>query len=524
MLFFMVYYKIPYNYVNTYINKKALLVSLQRPMKKKKIVIIGAGIAGLASAIRLQSLGHQVSVFEANDYPGGKLTAFSSKGYRFDMGPSLFTMPQFIEELFDVADKPIENYFTYKRKSVVCNYFFEDGTEYSALADINLFAEQASKTFNVDKHTIIEYLERSKRKYDLTSALFLEKSLHKFSTYLSTETLKAIIQVNALDINVALDSYNSSVFDDKRLVQFFNRFATYNGSSPYQTPGIMSMIPHLEQYYGTFFPRGGMHSITKSLFQLAKDLDVKFNFNKKVEEIVTERNRAKGIRIDNKFIDADIVISNSDVVPTYRHLLKKHKAPEKTLKQPRSSSALIFYWGIKKEFPELDLHNIFFSEDYKTEFDFIFNKKKVYEDPTVYINITSKEEPDDAPKGCGNWFVMINVPSNTGQNWDAIIEESRSNIITKLSRLLKVDIEKLIDYESILDPRRIESNTQSYQGALYGAASNNKYAAFLRHPNFKRSIKNLYFCGGSVHPGGGIPLCLLSGKIVSDLIEKPAKW
>lgn len=488
-------------------------------MKTKKIIIIGAGIAGLSAAIRLKSQGHTVSVFEANDYPGGKLTAFSNKGYRFDMGPSLFTMPQFVEDLFKVANKPIVDYFEYKKKTVVCNYFYEDGTRFSALADIDQFAEEASKTFNVEKQTLIAYLKKSRRKYNLTSSLFLEKSLHKPSTYFTKETLRAIFNVNALDINTTLADYNSKVFKDKRLVQFYNRFATYNGSSPYQTPGIMSMIPHLEQYYGTYFPKGGMHSITQSLFQLSKDIGVAYHFNSNVEEILTENNAAVGISVNDTLVHADIVVSNSDVVPTYRHLLKQHKAPEKILQQPRSSSALIFYWGIKKEFPELDLHNIFFSEDYETEFDYIFNKKDVYHDPTVYINITSKDEPNDAPKGCENWFVMINVPSNTGQDWDETINKSRNAIKAKLSRLLQEDIEPLIDYENILDPRLIESRTQSFQGALYGASSNNKYAAFLRHPNFKSTIRNLYFCGGSVHPGGGIPLCLLSGKIVSELIE-----
>jgi diapolycopene oxygenase len=488
-------------------------------MKNKKIVIVGSGIAGLSASIRLKSQGYIVYVYEANDYPGGKLTAFTEHGYRFDMGPSLFTMPQYIEELFLLANKPISNYFEYKKKNVVCNYFYEDGTQFSALADINAFAEEASKTFDVNKSSLLEYLEKSKSKYDLTASLFLEKSLHKTSTYLSKNTLKAIFKVGSLDINTTLDGYNASVFKDERLVQFYNRFATYNGSSPYQTPGIMSMIPHLEQYYGTYIPKGGMHSITKSLFQLAKDVGVKFHFNKMVDEIIVEKQKTVGIRIGQKIIKADIVISNSDVVPTYRKLLPRQKAPEKILQQPRSSSALIFYWGIRKDFPELDLHNIFFSEDYKTEFDYIFNKKLVHSDPTVYINITSKDEPDDAPNGCENWFVMINVPSNIGQDWDKIIKDARESIKSKLNRLLHINIDPLIEYENILDPRSIESRTQSYQGALYGASSNNKYAAFLRHPNFKNSIRNLYFCGGSVHPGGGIPLCLLSGKIVSELIE-----
>ena len=244
-------------------------------MDNKTIIIIGAGIAGLSAAIRLKSQGHNVQVYEANSYPGGKLTAFSENGYRFDMGPSLFTMPQFVEELFEVAGRDISNYFNYKKKSVVCNYFYKDGTTFSAFADNKKFADEASKTFDVDVDTLSEYFNRSKKKYDLTASLFLEKSLHKFSTYFSKETLKAIFNINSLDINTTLNDYNSGVFKDERLVQLFNRFATYNGSSPYQTPGIMSMIPHLEHYFGTYFPKGGMHSITMSLYQLSKDIGLR---------------------------------------------------------------------------------------------------------------------------------------------------------------------------------------------------------------------------------------------------------
>jgi phytoene desaturase len=486
----------------------------------KTSIIVGAGIAGLATSIRLKSAGFDVNVFEMNSYPGGKLTEFSENGYRFDMGPSLFTMPQFVEELFAVAGKKMTDYFEYHRKKTVCHYFYEDGTRFQAAADQEGFAKNAASSFDVKEKDILNYFKRSKKKYDLTASLFLEKSLHKASTYFSFDTLKAIVQMGSLDINTSLHNYNTHQFSDPRLVQLFDRFATYNGSDPYQTPGIMSMIPHLEQYFGTFFPKGGMHSITMSLFQLAKDLGVKFHFNTKVEKILVEKKKAVGIQTESEKYFADCIVSNSDVVPTYRNLLKDQKAPEKVLKQPRSSSALIFYWGVTKEFPELDLHNIFFSKEYQKEFETIFHQNNVIDDPTVYINITSKEEKNDAPVGCENWFVMINTPSNTGQDWDEIIERSRQNIIQKLSRILGKDLSKLIDYESILDPRLIESKTISYQGALYGAASNNKFAAFLRHPNFTQKISNLYFCGGSVHPGGGIPLCLLSGKIVSELILK----
>jgi len=189
------------------------------------------------------------------------------------------------------------------------------------------------------------------------------------------------------------------------------------------------------------------------------------------------------------------------------------------LNQPKSSSALIFYWGIDHFFPELDLHNIFFSQDYQQEFEHIFQKKTIYRDPTVYVNVTAKYKADDAPPGNENWFTMINVPNNTGQDWDTLINQARKYITDKVSRRLGVDIGSKIVAEDILDPRTIESRTSSSQGALYGNSSNNRYAAFLRHANFSRKIKGLYFCGGSVHPGGGIPLSLLSAKIAVDQIK-----
>ena len=201
-------------------------------------------------------------------------------------------------------------------------------------------------------------------------------------------------------------------------------------------------------------------------------------------------------------------------------MLNNDDKAKKILQQERSSSALVFYWGIKKEFEQLQLHNIFFSDNYEAEFDCLFRKKTLYADPTVYVNITSIMEPGHAPAGKANWFVMINAPANVAQDWEAIKAEARKNIIQKLNVVLGQDIEALIETEEILDPVTIEERTASYQGSLYGTSSNSKLAAFLRHPNFTKKIKGLYFCGGTVHPGGGIPLCLKAAKIVSGLIKK----
>ena len=209
-----------------------------------------------------------------------------------------------------------------------------------------------------------------------------------------------------------------------------------------------------------------------------------------------------------------------DVVSTYQRLLPHYKAPAHILKQERSSSALLFYWGIGATFEALSLHNIFFSADYKQEFEAIFQQKQVPADPTVYVHISAKEQPTDAPAGQENWLVMINVPANQGQDWEELIAQARTQILDKLRRLLGKDIGPLIRSERIQDPRSIETATLAYQGAIYGASANSKLAAFARHPNFSRAIQGLYLCGGTVHPGGGIPLCLLSAKIVSDLVAR----
>ena len=480
--------------------------------------IIGSGIGGLATALRLRKKGYEVTVFETNPYPGGKLHAITLDGYRFDLGPSLFTMPHFVDELFRLYDKEPTEHFKYLRKEVLCEYFWDDNTRFTARKDPEVFAEDAASTFSESPQALLKYLRLNQKKYDLTAPLFLQSSLHKAGTYLSLKTLKALMSMPQLGVFGTLNEVNEKQFKHPKLVQLFNRYATYNGSSPYLTPGIMSMIPHLEMFYGTYLPEGGMHEIVMSLYRLAVEVGVRFHFDSRVDEIIVEGGKASAVRIGDTLYKAEVVVSNMDIFPTYRKLLPSQPAPEKTLAQERSSSALIFYWGIKKSFPQLNLHNIFFSNDYKEEFHHIFHRKSLYEDPTVYINITSKDWASDAPSGCENWFVMINAPGDYGQDWEQLRSDARKSILKKLSGILKTDVESLIEVEHVLDPPGIQANTSSYRGALYGAASNNRFAAFLRHPNFSRKIPNLYFCGGSVHPGGGIPLCLLSARIVSELL------
>ena len=486
------------------------------------IAIVGAGIAGIATAVRLSAQGHNVEVFEANDYPGGKLSAFSLDGYRFDAGPSLFTMPQYVDELFEISGERAADHFHYDRVSTVCHYFWKDGTRLAVPADADAFALEAERSTGVPAEKVRRFLARSAEKYKLAGRTFLEKSLHKSATWLHPSILKALLKLPSFDLFSSMHDTHVRAFPGfPKMVQLFDRYATYNGSDPHRASGMLTIIPHFEHNIGVFHPKAGMHDITQQLYELSLRNGVKYHFSTPVTGIEVKNGQVKGITTgQGTSHEFDCVVSNMDVFYTYKKLLPDQPHPEHILNQPKSTSALIFYWGIKHDFKELGLHNIFFSEDYKAEFDALANGE-IVDDSTIYLNITSKLTPGDAPpEGGENWFILINAPCHQGQDWTEMIARIRQNTLDKLSRILGVDIAPLIACEELLEPREIERKTSSHLGALYGYSSNNMMAAFLRHPNFSSRTKGLYFVGGSVHPGGGIPLCLLSAKITSEMIGK----
>lgn len=486
--------------------------------KKKKAIIVGSGISGIAAAIRLNKKGYETHIYEANSYAGGKIREINKDGYRFDMGPSLLTKPDLLNELFELENENIKNYIKIKKLDEICKYFFNDKTSVVAYSNTKKFASECAKKFNINEKKIIKFLNKSKYIYDNTSFIFLEKSLHKISSFLSFKVLKSFLLIPTLNIFRTMNSVNQKIFKNKNLIQIFNRYATYNGSNPYKASAILNVIPHYEFNIGAYFPSDGIYSIISGLSVLAKKKGVKFHFNTRVDEIIySNYNKIIGVKIGQKIIDSDIVVSNMDIINSYKKLLPKINMPKNLICPDLSTSAIIFYWGVKKTNQNLKLHNILFSSNYKEEF-YNMDKNIINTDPTIYINISSKENLSDAPIHCENWFVMINVKPFKDNNWDKIVNDYREIILKKIKKVLKIEIKNFIEYEKISDPREIELTSSSFMGSLYGPSSNKFFSAFLRHPNFS-SIKNLYFCGGSVHPGGGIPLALYSAKIVDNLIK-----
>lgn len=494
-----------------------------------EVAVIGAGVAGLAAAIRVAARGDNVTLFEKNSTPGGKISQIRDKGYRFDTGPSLFTLPNLVDELLMLEGRDnanITNYpFKYFRLENSCRYFYPDGTVFDFFQDTAKLKEQIENNTDEDFDNILKRLKQSEFIYNLTSNLFIFNSFHKISNFIKKENRSIPLHLHKLGFHKSMHSANRVLFKDKRVVQLFDRYATYNGSSPYRAPATLNMISHLEHNIGAFFPEKGIYSIADSLYRKCIELGVKFEFNSLVNEILVEKKRDKravGVSINGSSRFFDYIICDTDVRYAAENMFSKrfkHPLAGRMSRLEPSSSALIFYWGVKGNFPELDVHNILFSADYKKEFDYLFKKRELYDDPTVYIFISKKVVPGDAPDGCENWFVMVNAPYNNGQNWQEVIAKARAVIVEKIEKRLGIaNINNLIEVEHIASPVTIEKNTLSSKGALYGSSSNSMFSAFLRHPNTLRQIKNLCFTGGSTHPGGGIPLCLASAIIAEKTI------
>ncbi|MDD2279489.1 MAG: phytoene desaturase family protein [Bacteroidales bacterium] len=483
-----------------------------------RAAVIGSGVGGMAIAIRMAVKGYKVTVFEQSSRVGGKLNELRMNGFRFDTGPSLFTMPDLVDELFGIAGNEGTDLFSYQKLENVTRYFYPDGKVLNSWADPNRFAQEAETILGEPAVNIQKYLSECSDLYRLTSKMFIFSPFPTWEGFKSKEAQELGKNIKKLKAFETMHKVNSRSFSKAQTVQLFNRFATYNGSNPYKAPGTLTIIPHLEHNVGAYFPERGMYSIAEAMQELAIKLGVKFELNCLVQRIDYKNNKVIGIMANGASEPFDIVVNNTDIFNAYPKLMPEHKLSWFYKRQKPSSSALIFYWGVKGEYSSLDLHNILFSADYPGEFK-ILEGKGISTDPTVYIFISSKMVKQDAPKGHENWFVMVNAPADSGQDWDEITKTTRTNILKKIKKETGIDIEPSLVCEDILTPPLIEHKTGSYRGALYGISSNNKFAAFSRHPNRSKNIDGLYFTGGSVHPGGGIPLCLASAKIVDNYIK-----
>lgn len=483
---------------------------------RRKVCVIGAGLGGLSAAIHLSARGYDVDVTEQNETVGGKAGEAVIDGFRFDTGPSLLTMPFVVEDLFRVAGAELSQTLSLERIDPLCRYFFPDGSTFDAHADERTMCDALAAFSPGDVDGYRRFLRYSRELYDLTSEIFIFSRLSDPRSLVRWRSFKTLFQIYKIDSLRSVHSAVSSFFRDPRLVQLFDRYATYNGSNPYRAPATLNVIPYVEYGLGGYYVRGGIHRLCESLKDLALAQGVRFSFNRSVKEIAVEGGTVRGVVLsDGSRHPFDAVVSNADAVYTQSTLLQGRAAGRKPAAVEPSSSGLVFLWGVDATHDRLQHHNIFFSSGYEREFDELFEIKVPPSDPTVYVSITSKTDPDHAPPGKENWFVLVNMPSLPMRSGSDSIDLMRERVLRKLN-VSGVSLKGKILFERTITPEDFKRKFNAFRGSIYGISSNSRTAAFLRPPNKVRRPKGLFLCGGAAHPGGGMPLVLISGRLASE--------
>lgn len=491
-------------------------------MQKQHVIIIGAGIGGLASACLLARSGYRVTVLEKNQTPGGKMQQYNRDGFRFDTGPSLLTMPFLLERLFETCSFSMHEYLTLTELPLLCRYTYPDGTRFDTWPDRQKTREEIRRIAPEDEENYIRFLNYSEDLYRMTADAFIFNPLYSLSDF-SGLKFRNLLKINPfLTVSQKVDSYVTSAY----LRQFFKRFSTYNGSSPFQAPATLNVIPHVELNQGGYYVHGGLWKIAESLHQIAVKMGVRFKFQSEVSRItISGKTATSCILKDSTEIACDLIFSNADSAETVLKLLPAEAVPPVERYRQRStepsSSAFVILAAVRKQWPVLSHHNLFFSENYEEEFDTIFQKKRMPEDPTIYVTNSSVTDPRDAPSGSSNLFILVNAPSVHGeQNWKEISESYPRKVFEKLEKSGLYGLRQHLQFYKMLDPVHFKETYRTNQGGIYGTSSNRITSAFIRPRNKYRHLDNLYMVGGSTHPGGGIPLVLQSAFNAVRLLQK----
>ncbi|MFK8022820.1 MAG: phytoene desaturase family protein [Ilumatobacter sp.] len=474
------------------------------------VAIVGGGIGGLATAIRLRAAGHRVTLLERNAVVGGKLALFERDGYSFDIGPSLVTLPHVFDEVFRLAGTSLDEQVDLVRLDPQFRYAWRDGstleipdTPEATEAAIDHFSPGAGaqwRDFDQNGRTIWDIAERSFFAGPMSDPRSLLKRM---------ESPRDLLGIDAMR---TLRSAARNTFDDDRLRQWACRYATYSGSSPDRAPATLACIPHIESRFGCWYPMGGLRAIRDAFERVAIDAGVEIRTSTEVESIVSTPDRVTAVRLtDGSYVNASIVVSNADARHLYTDLLPDHAALRKVQRAERSTSGFVLCIGVRGKTDGIRHHNVWFSGDARHEFREI-DAGRLADDPTIYGCVSSVTDSTQAPDGDENWFLLVNTPPDV----DVDPLASRDLVLERLAGH-GVDLRRRVRFCASMTPRDIELNYRAPGGAIYGTSSNGKLAAFARPAN-RGAKAGLYLVGGSSHPGGGLPLVTMSARIVADMV------
>lgn len=469
-------------------------------------IVIGGGLGGLASGLRLRAAGWRVTVCEAGATFGGKMNVWRQGGYCFDTGPSLITLPDVFHETFLAAGGSLDDYISLERIDPLCQYRYPDGTVFESTASLPAWIETVKRLESRDVNGFLRFLHLGARLWELSRRTFLARTPY------NPPTLSDLSVLRHLPLRYGAANYHQTIaahFVSPYLRQLYDRYPTYVGSTPYRAPSTLALIPYMELAFGGYHVRGGLYQIVEGLVDLCERKGVELRANAPVIRISRVGRRVNGVELeDGSAIAADAVVMNGDASCTAQLLGLRPEPPRE-----RSMSGFVMLFGLPKAI-DVHRHTVCFSSDYQQEFAQICSERRFPEDPTVYVN--AQVQPD----GKQTLFVMANAPA-TDENWNhSAICRARRRVLARLRANGFPDFEQQVEVADVWTPRRFAERYRMPGGAIYGAASNSLRNAFLRPANRSPLADGLYHVGGSTHPGGGTPTVLLSAKITCGLIAR----
>ena len=488
--------------------------------KNTRVVIIGAGLGGLSAAISLATAGFTVDLLEKNDKVGGKLNILEKDGFTFDLGPSILTMPHIFSELFSRAGRNMADYVDIQTVEPHWRNFFEDGTTIDLSADAAVMRQELMKLGPEAAGEFERFMAYAKRQGQETEAGYFAKGLDSIWDLL--RFYGPIRSLMSFDVFRSMDQGVRRFISNPKLVEILDYFIKYVGSSPYDAPALMNLLPYIQFEYGLWYVKGGMYGMAQAMEKLALELGVRIRLYAEVADIETAESRATAVVLqDGARLAADIIVSNMEVIPAMRELLKATPVELKALQRfAPSCSGLVLHLGVNRLYPQLAHHNFFYSDKPKAHFDAVFHSGKLSEDPTIYLVAPVKTDPTQAPPGCEIIKVLPHIPH---LNPDKPLSPEdylafRERVLDKLERMGLTDLRKHMITEEYWTPQDIQARYYSNQGSIYGVVADRYKNLGFKAPQRSGKYKNLYFVGGSVNPGGGMPMVTLSGQLVRDKI------
>ncbi|OHW62008.1 dehydrosqualene desaturase [Andreesenia angusta] len=493
----------------------------------KKVIVIGAGVAGLATAVRLQSKGYKVELFEKNGIPGGKMNQIKQDGYTFDVGPTLVMMPKIYEDVYRDAGRDPEDYIKMKRLEPMYSVYFNrpEYPRYDVSSDLVKLGEMMKEKGPETMLGFQQYLAEIYKRYLVAEKHFITRPFRSWKDIYNPFMIRQAMKLKTFD---SANNMMAKYIPDKDIQQMLAFQTLYIGVSPQNGPSLYNIIPMIEIMYGVWFLKGGMHSMAQGMAKLLEELGGTIRYSSEVEEIFIEGGKAKGVKVDGEIFESDYVVSNADFPYTMKNLVKDEKSKGKYTDRKLDSmdyscSCLIFYWGMDKKYEGVETHTFVVSEDLDKNLTQIFSGEYI-EDASIYLSIPSRGDEEMAPEGKDAFYVLMPTSELSTAKYeynDEIIAKYREKALQKIEKLPGCEnVRNEIVTETMMTPKDFESKFNAYNGATFGLQPTLRQSNHWRPQAKCKSCENLYFAGSSVHPGAGVPIVLESGKICAEELRR----